>query len=142
MFTRTATPTAAPATPKAGPQQRRRMTHADWEAEGERLFGPQMRTWRFVCPSCGHVQSAVDAIARNPSVDLTFLRSRINFSCEGRWTPATGCDWTLGGLFQIHRLEVVTDEGNVVPTFEFDHSTGPALVPVAPTAAEVSHAVG
>lgn len=124
--------------PSAGPTPRRRITHAEWLEEGERLFGPQMRAWRFVCPSCGHVQSAVDAMVRNPSVDLQFLRSRINFSCEGRWTPATGCDWTLGGLFQVHRLEVVTDDGDVVPTFEFDHSTGPALVPVAPTPAETS----
>ena len=37
-----------------------RMTRAEWEAEGKRRFGDDMMTWRFVCPSCGHVQSAND----------------------------------------------------------------------------------
>lgn len=31
---------------------------AEWLAEGERLFGTRdPRTWRFRCPSCGHVQT-------------------------------------------------------------------------------------
>lgn len=36
----------------------------------------------------------------------------IGFSCIGRFNnKRTGCDWTLGGLFRIHELEVITDDG-------------------------------
>jgi hypothetical protein len=51
--------------------------------------------------------------------------SYIGFSCEGRLTgagPATadhtpgrgqdrGCDWTLGGIFRLHRLEIIGENG-------------------------------
>ncbi len=41
------------------------------------------------------------------------------FSCIGRWVKDRGCDWTLGGLLQIHNTEVVTDDGDTVPVFDF-----------------------
>ena len=32
--------------------------------------------------------------------------------------PKQGCDWTLGGMFQLHKLEVVTEDGEHYPRFE------------------------
>lgn len=61
----------------------------------------------------------------------------IGFACEGRLTDAgpypaasdksrkaqarrnkRGCDWTLGGLFKLHELEVETPDGEVHPRFQ------------------------
>lgn len=27
----------------------------EWQAEGKRRFGEDVKKWRFVCPMCGHV---------------------------------------------------------------------------------------
>ena len=45
------------------------VTHERWLAEGTARFGPDMRDWKFVCPSCGDVAGARDfavALAANP----------------------------------------------------------------------------
>ena len=84
----------------------------------------------FVCPVCSTVQSMRSLAAAGVPADK--VESQIGFSCEGRWTGAgpadrksrsraangRGCDWTLGGLFTIHKLEVTDAEGNAHPMFE------------------------
>lgn len=82
----------------------------------------------FKCPMCGTIQSAADLIRAGVSPDD--VGKYIGFSCVGRWTdagphkrrnkPGRGCDWTLGGLFKIHKLEVVIpdDKGTIIPQFE------------------------
>jgi hypothetical protein len=51
----------------------------------------------------------------------------LGFSCVGRFTgqgapgkadAGCGCNWTLGGLFQMHKMEVVMDDGKSCPIFE------------------------
>lgn len=86
------------------------MTHAEWEAEGERRFGPDKMTWRFVCPACGHVAATSDWR------DAGAKTNNVAFSCVGRWLPkqrqAFGergpgpCNYAGGGLFAINPLEV------------------------------------
>jgi hypothetical protein len=75
----------------------------------------------FRCPACDTIQSARDLIAAKAGPDFDAVEKFIGFSCVGRFKPEAergkkgegkGCDWTLGGLFQIHTLEVVDDEGN------------------------------
>jgi len=55
--------------------------------------------YAFRCPKCGHVQSFA-SVARHVSQEQAL--SLAHYSCEGRFTKDCGCDWTLGGLFQIH----------------------------------------
>lgn len=76
----------------------------------------------FVCPVCGTVQSMASLAKAGVPDDKIELQ--IGYSCEGRWTDAgpwprspaaarashRGCDWTLGGLFTIHRLEVEMED--------------------------------
>lgn len=88
-----------------------------------------------VCPACGTVQSIASLV--RAGVDPERAETAMGFSCEGRWTKAgqwpsdkdksakakvrravRGCDWTLGGLFRIHRLEVLTPDGKAHPFFE------------------------
>lgn len=83
----------------------------------------------FKCPICGTVQSAHDLITAGAGKDFDEVEKYLGFSCVGRFTnagphkkgtpPGKGCDWTLGGLFAIHKLEVVTEEdGKHHPRFE------------------------
>lgn len=58
----------------------------------------------FRCPMCSTVQSAHDLIgAGSPS---------------GAKGKGIGCNWTLGGFFRTHELEVVTEDGEHHPRFE------------------------
>ena len=86
------------------------------------------------CPICGTVQSSVDLIKAGVGKDYDAVANYIGFSCVGRWNnagpfrhpkkyteaglPKQGCDWTLGGLFQLHKLEVITEDGEHCPRFE------------------------
>lgn len=82
----------------------------------------------FKCPICSTVQSATDLIAAGAGTTFDEVEKYLGYSCVGRFTkagpwqkdepPGRGCDWTLGGLFQLHRLEVVTPEGKACPVFE------------------------
>lgn len=101
--------------------------HAEMRAQGVSTH----EDIAFVCPACGTVQSMRDFIAAgyNP-VDA---ERKIGFSCIGRVTGQgdagivaknkgqpwdKGCNWTLGGLLQIHRLTVITPDGTSHPSFE------------------------
>lgn len=89
----------------------------------------------FRCAACGTVQSMASLIKAGAQPET--VERYIGFSCEGRFSgvgpwPSSkdkskkaqarrqqrGCDWTLGGLFKIHRLEVVLEDGKVHPSFE------------------------
>jgi hypothetical protein len=82
----------------------------------------------FVCPVCGTVQSAKDLIKAKAGKTFKDVEKYLGFSCVGRFIhmkPAPkekgtqfGCDWTLGGLFQLHKLEVVDEDGVKHPRFE------------------------
>jgi hypothetical protein len=111
-----------------------RITVAEFHA---RLKAQEVgETWHcaLVCPVCGTVQSIaslVKAGATQPQAERM-----IGFACEGRLTDVgpwpnsknnsdkafirrhmRGCDWTLGGLFKVHELEVLTDDGEAHPRF-------------------------
>lgn len=83
--------------------------------------------WAFRCPACGTVQSATDLINAGAGASMGEVEKYLGFSCYGRFTGAGAprkkpdgkpCNWTLGGLFQIHRLEVLTPDGERHPRFE------------------------
>lgn len=95
------------------------MTRAEWLEEGEKRFGPDVRKWLFVCPSCGTAQSAEDFYAAGFERGKGEVNKYLGFSCIGRFSKDKGCDWTLGGLFHIHTLEVIDDEGEKHMRFDF-----------------------
>lgn len=83
----------------------------------------------FKCVMCATVQSMRSLIHAGAPVDK--VENQIGFSCEGRWRNAgpakdgkparldvRGCDWSLGGLFHLHRLEVTTPDGKTHMSFE------------------------
>ena len=95
---------------------RRKRSRAEWIARATELYGEDPNSWRFKCPHCGGVQTRQDFldVGMGEPDDVFF------FSCIGRYTEGRGCDWTLGGLFQIHTSEVTADNGDDVPVFEFE----------------------
>ena len=79
------------------------------------------------CPMCGTVQSARDLIAAGAGLNFDEVERFLGFSCVGRWTGAGSprnapdgkpCNWTLGGLFQTHKMAVITEDGEHHPRFE------------------------
>jgi hypothetical protein len=81
----------------------------------------------LICPMCGTPQSAEDFIRAGAGERFEDVEKVLGFSCVGRFTGAPSprekhdgkpCNWTLGGFFQLHKLEVVTDDGKRHPRFE------------------------
>jgi len=71
----------------------------------------------FECPKCKTLQSANDLIKAGAGKDFDEVEKYLAFSCVGRWDKTKGCNWTLGGLFKIHDLEVITPDGEKHPRF-------------------------
>ncbi|WP_172565552.1 VVA0879 family protein [Vibrio navarrensis] len=71
----------------------------------------------FQCPKCKTLQS-LRQLMEATGLDRQEAGRYLGFSCIGRFNnKEIGCDWTLGGLFQIHELEVVDEEGKRHPHF-------------------------
>lgn len=78
------------------------------------------------CPICGTVQSLTSF--ERAGVEKEDRERSVGYSCIGRFTnagpwkkdepPGRGCDWTLGGLFRLHKLEVINDDGKALSFFE------------------------
>lgn len=88
----------------------------EWQKEAERLFGKDTKQWKFECPMCHTIQTPKDLIDTGMTVEE--MQGYVGFSCIGRFTKEKGCDWTLGGLFRIHTVEIKTDKG-FRPYFDF-----------------------
>lgn len=82
---------------------------------------------KFICPMCETHQSGNDLIAVGAGASFEEVENYIGFSCVGRFTGAEAprkepdgepCNWTLGGLFRLHKLEVVMPDGERHPHFE------------------------
>lgn len=85
----------------------------DWVKELKVRFGEDPKKWAFVCPACGHIQTAQDFIDNN----IQDVERKVYFSCIGRYVKGIGCDWTLGGLLSIHKHVIIKD-GIAHPVFE------------------------
>ena len=102
---------------------------ADFVNEAKKRFGDDNRKWKFKCPSCGAIQSAEDFSQLDCFKDKKGeINKFIGFSCIGRFTRENekekfkGCNWTLGGLFQIHALEIEDNDGKMHKHFELADS--------------------
>lgn len=115
---------------------------AEFVAEAKKRFGEDAVKWQFVCPMCDTAQSAEDFYATGKFQRGTGeLNKFLGFSCIGRFTGQgdegiaaknrgqkwdKGCNWTLGGLFQCHHIEIVGDDGKNHPHFDLAPAPGGA----------------
>lgn len=114
----------------------RTITQEELVAEMRQRFGDNARQWKFVCPMCKTVQCADDFFATGKFQPGTGeVNKYLGFSCIGRFTgagaprsgtpPGRGCNWTLGGLLQIHELEIILPDGKRSPAFEIAEAPTP-----------------
>ena len=95
-----------------------KMNYEEWIKKAKELFGKDSYEWKFKCPSCSHIQSINSWLEHNPELKAEEIENLVFFNCEGRINEKYGCDWTLGGLFKIHKVEVEFN-GKQVPVFEY-----------------------
>lgn len=107
------------------------ITKDEWIKKGESLFGKDFMEWRFVCPSCGHVQAVKDF---KKYKDHGVTPDTATYNCIGRydghihvnlWTKPGPCNYTSGGLFNLCPVVVIIDDdsnesGKRIPCFAFD----------------------
>ena len=105
----------------------RRLTIPEFHAELMAQGVPDVTHVAVKCPMCGTVQSMADFVAAGATRDEA--EHAISYECIGRYTgagpfkrswrkQARGCDWTLGGYFKLHKLEVIDENGKPHPRFE------------------------
>lgn len=100
----------------------------EWKAEGEKLFGKDIKKWKYKCPMCGHIASVQDFLDSGAK-DLDEAANAAYVECIGRYTgkgspkkgDSSGCNWAAYGFFGIPNGGSVVltgrDEGRQV--FEF-----------------------
>jgi len=93
-----------------------------------RAQGVQRREdFALICPMCRTVQTGQDLIDAGAGATFDAIEPYLGYSCIGRFTGAPTprpepdgqpCNWTLGGLFQLHEVEVLADDGTTSPLFQ------------------------
>lgn len=71
-------------------------TIQEWKADGSSLFGSNPKKWKFICPSCGHVQSGEEFEKLENCNDWQDVYTK----CIGRFFDGEGCNWAAFGLFR------------------------------------------
>ena len=103
----------------------KKMSMDEWRAEAVKRFGDNPMNWKFVCPSCGHIQSVSDF---RPFKDKGATTNDAYFNCIGRFdghlrTPMLSgqgpCNYSLGGLICLATTVVTGNDGRSLPVFEF-----------------------
>ena len=101
----------------------------EWKAQGAKLFGENMKEWRFVCPVCGHVQTP--RMFHEAGLDPNWVTNQ----CFGRHLPKeqrggfskdhgnpdikSPCDYAAYGLFKLAPIEVEFPGGERSECFGF-----------------------
>jgi hypothetical protein len=102
------------------------LTVAEFHAAIQAQGAPTREDITVICPMCECHQTARDLIEAGAGTTFEAVEPYLGFSCVGRWLDAASprnkpdgkpCNWTLGGLFKLHTLEVVTPDGKAHPRF-------------------------
>lgn len=95
---------------------RRQITFEQFQQELKAQQVPRIHV-AVKCPMCKTVQSMHSLLLAG--VEKSSIESIFGFSCIGRYknkqehAPGVGCDWSLGGLFQMHELEVIAPDNKI-----------------------------
>ena len=107
--------------------EKKKITYEEWLEEGKKKFGTEdKRKWKFICPSCGHVQCFEDFISAGATEEEA--SGMIAFSCVGRVMEEKGeflkdkkkpCNYAGGGLFRMNPTQITAPDGSVNNYFAF-----------------------
>lgn len=103
------------------------LRHDQWLDEMHKRYGPKARDAKFVCPACGHVQTAEQFLQLGMSPPM--VASVLGYSCIGRYLQGVEvrdafgqgpgpCNYAGGGLLQISPI-LVTIDNREFPVFDF-----------------------
>lgn len=109
----------------------KKITSQEWNALGVKLYGNRRIHWKFKCPNCNGVQTALDFIPYKrlgaPPV-LAMLVCKDNVvPASQRLSMTPPCRATIHSSEESDLVFVTNEAGKVVPTFPFAHSE-PLLV--------------
>lgn len=104
----------------------REMSIKEYQKFGRKLFGDNLKKWKFVCPRCGNVASGQD---------FANLGKDMNDACQnciGRFSNTVDCDWAAYGLFLTmgKGYLVHLDDGTDVHCFPFLEPIGTEQVSI------------
>lgn len=103
------------------------LTEKEWRARGKRLFGKDTNNWKFICPSCGNIQT-IKNFKKYKNKGAT--PSDAYFNCIGRFSGKGGhiggdggtkkpCNYTTGGLIGLSPLRIKDNKGKIHASFDF-----------------------
>lgn len=119
--------TAESSVSQAAPALKWRYTVEEWRAEAVRRFGEHARNWAFICPACGHIQTAGEVKEAGYDPQLAYkecfgkgTRPDRELARKQRKKPGekADCNWKSYGLFSGPVI-VVSEDGTEVPVFDF-----------------------
>lgn len=88
----------------------------EWDSEGKRLFGNDRTKWKFVCPSCGNVQSVKD-FSRLIESARARPESAVQECYHRFFFYSKRCSWTAYGP---KRGPIILRKNNeFIPVFDF-----------------------
>lgn len=93
---------------------RRTITLAQFKTELQAQDVPREH-FAVKCVQCGTIQTRQDFVDAEIHPTIEESHRHWGFSCIGRWVKGVGCDWTLGGLFTIHTLEIIPEQEGEKP---------------------------
>jgi hypothetical protein len=110
----------------------KKYTEKEWRAEGVRLFGEDIKNWKFICPSCGNIQTINDF---KKYKNKGAIPSDVYFNCIGRFSGDGGhiggnggtvkpCNYTTGGFFNLSPVEIKDGGGKINAAFDFYREEG------------------
>ena len=100
------------------------MTKEEWIEKAKELFGEDVMDWKFVCPSCGNIQSVGDF---KQYKDKGAKAESAYFNCIGRYdghgdvpmlSGKSPCNYSGGGLIGLNPI-TVTDGDKKTHVFAF-----------------------
>lgn len=97
---------------------------ADWLKELRSRFGEDDEEWKFVCPSCGHVQSVADFKAIGVDGNKAYYECISRYKNIDGKTNKKPCKYTLCGLFVLDHDTVINNEFLPVNVFKMADAPG------------------
>lgn len=94
-----------------------KQTLDEWRTEAKERFGDKTTNWKFICPSCGNVQSPQTFVGVGCTPEEAV--NRVYQECTGRH-GGNGCKWAaFGFLGTLGKGRIVIAAGSEVEVFDF-----------------------
>lgn len=107
-------------------------TLQEWQEEGKRRFGVDVKNWKFICPACGRTNTGHDFSKAGATPDdlYTTCIGRHNgkgvdgmgvMKSKRKPSPEHGCNWAAFGLFGTLNSGdiVINKDGAEIAVFSF-----------------------